>query len=77
MPIPEINQLNACLNDFGCRDDEIAEIIHCRSCGDVSGMIQRLRKRRQCILNAIHLEEKQISRLDYLVFQLEKEKPQT
>lgn len=77
MPIPEINKLNACLNDFGCQGDEIAEIIHCQSCGDITGIIQRLRKRRQSILNSIHFEEKQLSNLDYFIFQLEKDKSHT
>ncbi len=36
-------------------------------------MIRLLRRHRQTLLDRIHKEEAQISCLDYLVFQLEKE----
>ena len=61
------------LDDFGCNDTEKAEILKCYSNNDTKGMIALLRKHRQKILNTIHNEEKQISSLDYFVFQLEKD----
>ena len=70
--MPEIN-LKECLDYFGCDENEKAEILKCSENGNVKGMIQLLRKRRQAILNTIHEEEKQISCLDYLVFQIEKD----
>jgi len=73
MPVPEINQLNNCLNDLGFQNDEIAEILYCCSTQNYLEMIRKLRKRRQTILNIIHLEEQKITNLDYLVFQLERE----
>lgn len=60
------------LEDFGCNETEKAEILKCHSNNDIKGMIALLRKHRQKILNTIHNEEKQISSLDYFVFQLEK-----
>ena len=70
--MPETN-LEECLAYFGCDEDEKAEILKCSENGNIKGMIQLLRKRRQAILNTIHAEEKQISCLDYLVFQIEKD----
>ena len=61
------------LDDFGCNDTEKAEILKCYSNNDTKGMIALLRKHRQTILSRIHNEEKQISSLDYFVFQLEKD----
>ena len=61
------------LDDFGCNDTEKAEILKCYSNNDTKGMIALLRKHRQIILCRIHNEEKQISSLDYFVFQLEKD----
>ena len=61
------------LDDFGCNETEKAEILKCYSNNDTKGMIALLRKHRQKILNTIHNEEKQISSLDYFVFQLEKD----
>lgn len=61
------------LDDFGCSETEKAEILKCHSNNDTKGMIALLRKHRQKILNTIHNEEKQISSLDYFVFQLEKD----
>lgn len=70
--MPETN-LEECLAYFGCDESEKAEILKCSESGNIKGMIQLLRKRRQSILNKIHAEEKQISCLDYLVFQIEKD----
>ena len=70
--MPETN-LEECLAYFGCDKNETAEILKCHENGNIKGMIQLLRKRRQAILNTIHAEEKQISCLDYLVFQIEKD----
>ncbi len=70
--MPETN-LEECLAYFGCDENETAEILKCHENGNIKGMIQLLRKRRQSILNKIHAEEKQISCLDYLVFQIEKD----
>lgn len=61
------------LDDFGCNETEKAEILKCHINNDTKGMIALLRKHRQKILNTIHNEEKQISCLDYFVFQLEKD----
>lgn len=61
------------LDDFGCNETEKAEILKCHSNNDIKGMITLLRKHRQTILGRIHNEEKQISSLDYFVFQLEKD----
>ena len=60
------------LDDFGCNETEKTEILKCHSNDDTKGMIALLRKHRQTILSRIHNEEKQISSLDYFVFQLEK-----
>lgn len=70
--MPETN-LEECLVYFGCDENEKAEILKCRANGNLKSTIQLLRKRRQAILDSIHAEEKQISCLDYLVFQLEKD----
>ena len=60
------------LDDFGCNETEKAEILKCHINNDTKGMIALLRKHRQTILSRIHSEEKQISCLDYFIFQLEK-----
>lgn len=70
--MPETN-LEECLAYFGCDENEKSEILKCHKNGNIKGMIQLLRKRRQTILNTIHAEEKQISCLDYLVFKIEKD----
>lgn len=72
MLIMESKYLKECLDDFGCNDEEKAEILNCHDNGNIKGMIILLRKHRQSILNTIHNEEKQIICLDYFIFQLEK-----
>lgn len=73
MPIIEYEKLTEYLNDFGCDENEKSDILYCNGSDDVHGMIILLQKHRKHTLNSIHKEEKQISCLDYLVFQLEKE----
>ncbi len=70
MPIEKLEEY---LDDFGCNENEKAEILNCHRNNDTKCVIALLRKHRQEILNTIHNEEKQISCLDYFVFQLEKE----
>lgn len=69
----ELEKLENCLNDLGCNQKEKAEMHKYYEKHDIQSVIRLLRKRRQTILGTIHKEEKQISCLDYLVFQLEKE----
>lgn len=73
MSMLEGETLEECLDDLGFSPEKRADILHCRQCGDIRGMIALLRARRQAILHRIHNEEKQISCLDYVVFQLEQE----
>lgn len=68
-----IEKIEEYLDDFDCTETEKAEILKCHSNNDIKGMIALLRKHRQTILSRIHNEEKQISSLDYFVFQLERD----
>lgn len=67
------NRLEECLNDIGCSKEEKEKILKCYAQHDMQEVIHLLRVHRKAILKAIHTGEKQISCLDYLVFQLEKE----
>ncbi|MCM1224972.1 MAG: hypothetical protein NC548_62030 [Lachnospiraceae bacterium] len=67
------NQLEECLGNTGCSEKEKAEILKCYDESDIQQIIHLLRLHRKVILDTVHIGEKQISCLDYLVFQLEKE----
>lgn len=67
------NRLEECLSDAGCSKEEKEEILKCYAENDMQEMIHLLRVHRKAALETIHTGEKQISCLDYLVFQLEKE----
>ena len=73
MPIIESERLKEYLDDIGCPLKEKTEILEYAENHDIQNIIRLLRRNRQSTLDTIHKEEKQISRLDYLVFQLEKE----
>lgn len=73
MPVIEYERLEEYLDDTGCTLKEKAEILEYAGNHDIQNIIRLLRRHRQSILDTIHKEEKQISCLDYLVFQLEKE----
>lgn len=72
MPI-ESKRLEEYLNDIGCPPKVKTEILEYAENRDIQNIIRSLRRHRQVALDTIHKEEKQISCLDYLVFQLEKE----
>ena len=69
----EFKKLEDFLNDFGCNQNEKTEIHKYYEQHDIHSVIRLLRKHRQTMLDTIHEKEKQISYLDYFVFQLEKE----
>lgn len=73
MPIIESERLEEYLDDVGCPLKEKAEILEYAENHDIQNIIRLLRRHRKSTLDTIHKEEKQISSLDYLVFQLEKE----
>jgi len=66
-------QLEECLSDAGCSEEEKAEILQYYADENMQEMIHLLRIHRKAALDTIHTGEKQISCLDYLVYQLEKE----
>lgn len=66
-------QLEECLSDAGCSEKDKAEILQYYADGDMQEMIRLLRVHRKAALDTIHTGEKQISCLDYLLYQLEKE----
>ncbi len=72
MPI-ESERFEECLDDIGCLPEVKAEILEYAENHDIQNIIRLLRRHRQSTLDSIHKEEKQISCLDYIVFQLEKE----
>lgn len=72
MPIIEFESLEEYLNDVGCSLKEKAEIMEYAKNQDIKNIVRLLRRHRQSTLDIIHKEEKQISCLDYLLFQLEK-----
>lgn len=73
MLVTASERLKEYLDDIGYPLKEKAEILKYAESHDIQNIIRLLRRHRQSTLDTIHKEEKQISCLDYLVFQLEKE----
>lgn len=73
MPVIKSERLEEYLDDIGCSSKEKIEILEYAKNHDIQNIIRLLRRHRQLTLNTIHKEEKQISCLDYIIFQLEKE----
>lgn len=73
MQVIESERLEEYLDDIGCPLKEKTEILGYAENRDIQNIIRLLRRHRKSTLDTIHKEEKQISCLDYLVFQLEKE----
>lgn len=73
MLVTASERLKEYLDDIGYPLKEKAEILKYAESHDIQNIIRLLRRHRQSTLDTIHKKEKQISCLDYLVFQLEKE----
>lgn len=58
------------LRDAGCGLDTIDCCIKCMNQGKKRELLKRLEEHRDCLLNKIHEEEKQIACLDYLIYQI-------
>ncbi|MCM1135790.1 MAG: hypothetical protein NC400_09480 [Clostridium sp.] len=58
------------LKDAGCGKEVIKCFMECMEQDDLDGQMRLMDEQRQCLLDKVHEEEKQISCLDYLVYQM-------
>lgn len=65
-----IQTLTQNLKDAGCDPETIRQFLEYFSFGKSKEQLGLLARQRDLLLNRIHLEERQISCLDYLVFQI-------
>lgn len=70
--IENIEEFRKVLKEMKFTDKEIESIIKLLNEKNYLEMISKLNKRRRFILNTIHQEESQISKLDYLIFEIQK-----
>lgn len=62
------------LVDAGCRQPEIDSFMHFYDSKEEEQQIKLLEKQREDLLQRVHTEEKKISCLDYLLYQIQKKK---
>lgn len=62
------------LKDAGCSQEIIRHFMECMEQGDLKSQLRLMEGHRQCLLDKVHEEEKKIDCLDYLVYQMEKNK---
>ena len=62
------------LVDAGCKQTEIDSFMHFYDCKEEEQQIKLLEKQREDLLQRVHTEEKKISCLDYLLYQIQKKK---
>ena len=60
------------MKDAGCSEDTINRFLLCYQVDDVKGELKVLSHHRKNLLDQIHKGQKEIDRLDYLVYQIEK-----
>ena len=61
------------LEDAGCREETVKEFLDLRDEGNVQAQLKLLSQHRKELLDKVHQEERCISCLDYLVYQMEKD----
>lgn len=62
------------LRDAGCGQEQIRQFLEDQREKQTEAQLAMLGKHRECLLERIHAEERQISCLDYLVYQINKKK---
>lgn len=62
------------LEDAGCDPEMVAQFMELGMAGKRQNQLKLLEQHRKCLLEKIHMNEKRIDCLDYLVFQMNKEK---
>lgn len=62
------------LEDAGCSPEDIECFLKCQGQEKTRDQMKLLAKHRCSLLEAVHEEQKRIDCLDYLVYQLEKQK---
>ncbi len=58
------------LRDAGCDQEIIKHFMKCMKQDDLNGQMRLMEEHRKCLLNKVHEEEKHIDCLDYLVYQI-------
>lgn len=66
----EDNRIIRNLFDAGCTEEMISAFMECRKAGNDEDGLRILRHQRECLLDEVHLGEKKISCLDYLIYQV-------
>lgn len=61
------------LLDAGCDPEQVQQFFMLRDAGDVNGQMKLLRLQRESLLDEVHVGQKRIDCLDYLVYQIGKE----
>lgn len=62
------------LEDAGCDNKTVEQFIKLGETGETQGQLRLLENHRRSLLNHVHEKQKQIDCLDYLVYQIRKEK---
>lgn len=73
----EYNSRNAViqnLKDAGCSEEMIRTFLDCLKKGMVREQLDLLAVQRKTLLDRIHREQKKIDCLDYLIYQIERDK---
>lgn len=65
------NKLLQNLKDADCNPDLITKFLQLEEIGSISGQLKLLFRHRKVLLDKLHLNQKQIDCLDYLIFSLE------
>ena len=61
------------LKDAGCKPEQVEQFLMLREAGDVNGQMKLLRTHRESLLDDVHMGQKRIDCLDYLVYRMGKE----
>ena len=64
------------LKDAGCDRKIIECFMECMARDDFNGQLRLMKEQRECLLDRVHKNEKQIDCLDYLVYQIDRSRAQ-
>lgn len=62
------------LRDAGCSAGQIEEFLRCLAENKIDCQLSLLEKHRRCLLRRLHRDEQWIDRLDYLIYQIQRDR---
>ncbi len=68
------NKCRQYMKDCGCDEKQCRDFIQLQEKGDKDGQIRLLKRRRICVMDNLHVAQREVDCIDFIIRELEQEK---